>query len=114
MSFCIHDTLRADAELYPMIHKHLNIMRFPVESNEAKMTSVSSLSLLHPAWTAEWKVQPLYNKLRELSAGWGCHWRLVYLVHTGQQGSTAMARAIRVPHAKFRALYPDFPEWLER
>eukprot|EP00878_Enallax_costatus_P010567 GHUV01011035.1.p1 GENE.GHUV01011035.1~~GHUV01011035.1.p1 ORF type:complete len:696 (+),score=242.90 GHUV01011035.1:240-2327(+) len=103
-----------DAELYPMVYKHLSIMRFPIESNEAKLACVGGLARLHPAWAEACKTEPPGNKLRMLQAGWSCHWRIVYLVHTGQQGSCSVMKAIRMPHAKFREQYPDYTQWLDR
>jgi len=49
-----------------------------------------------------------------LQVGWGCHWRLVYLLYTGQQQSISMFTALQQAQAMFQARYPDFSDWLAR
>ena len=49
-----------------------------------------------------------------LQVGWGCHWRLVYLLYTGQQQSISMFTALQQAQAMFQSRYPDFSDWLAR
>ncbi|KAF8069383.1 hypothetical protein HT031_001498 [Scenedesmus sp. PABB004] len=104
----------AEAELYPLVHRHLTMLRFPVAAVEGKLACVAALSRLHAPWAAEWAAANVPTRVRAIQAGWSCHWRLVFLLQSGQQGSCLLGTALRLNHARFAQLYPGFKPWLNR
>lgn len=53
-------------------------------------------------------------QVRTVQAGWSCHWRLVYLLHTGQSHTCSMLYGLRLSHKRFCTAYPDYLQWLHR
>jgi hypothetical protein len=53
-------------------------------------------------------------QVRTVQAGWSCHWRLVYLLQTGQSHTCSMLNALRISHKRFLTAYPDYRQWLHR
>jgi hypothetical protein len=59
----------AEDELFPIVHKHLYVVRFTAESIQAKLACAASLAELHPAWQQEWQQQRRHQVLRVLQVG---------------------------------------------
>ena len=95
------------------MHKNLTVLRSPPEVVDAKLATVSALVALHPPWAQMWAARTPSHALRTISAGWGCIWRLAYLLATGQAGSSTLFTALRASHAPFNREYPDYPQWLD-
>jgi len=85
-----------------------------VELMEGKMALVNSLSLLHPAWAADLQDLLPQTKLQLLQAGKSRFWRMVYLVHSGQQGCGSVKRQLTASRATFDNSFPRFREFLDR
>lgn len=72
-------------------------------------SSVSMLSVMLPAVLCT-----LHLQVRTIQAGWSCHWRLVYLLQSGQAHSVSLLTALRISHQKFLTAFPDYLLWLHR
>lgn len=89
-------------------------MRYTAATMHAKMATYEALSHMHPAWADLWRQRRPDQIIRYVGAGWACVYRLVYLVHTAQQGSMSMYRAAQMAEARFCATFPDYRAWLDR
>lgn len=103
-----------EAELLPLLHSKLTVLRLPVELMEGKMALVNSLAQLHPAWTTDLQDLMPQSKLQLLQAGESRFWRLVYLAHTSQQGCGSVKSHLTASRATFYKLFPRFRCWLDR
>lgn len=103
-----------EAELLPLLHNKLSVLRLSTDLLESKLTVATSLALLSPTWTQDLQAMAPHQKLRMLQAGPGCFWRLVYLVFTGQHTCFSFSRCINSSQATFLQLLPDFADWLHR
>lgn len=54
----------ADEQLYPLIHGYMTLLRFPVNSVEAKVACAASLACLSERWTGDWKSFTVLSKVR--------------------------------------------------
>lgn len=104
----------ADDELYPLLHKHVAVLRYPTDHAAAKLGAFRALTALHPAWAAACEGQPKHQLVRVVMGSWGCLYRLVFLLATGQAGTAAALAALRVQSTVFSRTYPDYAEWLDR
>jgi hypothetical protein len=102
-----------DDELYPLLHKHTPILRYPTAHAAAKLAVTGALASLNPAWAAAWERGGPFHAVRVIMASWGCVYRLAFLVATGQAGSTTLFAALRATHAAFTRDYPDYAAWLD-
>ncbi|WIA10420.1 hypothetical protein OEZ85_010612 [Tetradesmus obliquus] len=103
-----------EEELYPLVHGYMTLLRFDTDSVEAKMACAGSLARLSERWSNDWSSLSVLSKVRTIQAGWSCHWRLVYLLQSGQAHSVSLLTALRISHQKFLTAFPDYLLWLHR
>lgn len=78
------------------------------------MSAVESLASLHPPWAAAWAGRTPGYVFDVIAAGWGCIFRLSFLLATAQAGSASLFQALKMTHATFARQYPGYQDWLDR
>jgi hypothetical protein len=100
--------------LLPVLHRQLSVLWLTPQEVDIKAAYVTSLALLHPAWSSALQSMQPTSKLHLLRLGPARFWRLAYLLHTGQQDSGTYFWCLNVSAPIFASLYPDFGLWLDR
>lgn len=104
----------AESELLPLLHHSLSVLRLTTELMDSKVACASSLALLHPAWGADCQTMGPQQKLRLLLLSPARFWRLVHLVHTGQQDCGTFQHNLHMSAAEFPKIHPGYKDWLDR
>ena len=107
-------TRSPDEELYPLLHKHVALLRYPTDHAAAKLAAFHALTSLHPAWAEARDQQSKQQTVRVIMGSWGCLYRLAYMIATAQAAAVRPLTALRAPHALFARMFPDYPDWLDR
>jgi hypothetical protein len=81
---------------------------------DSKAACCSSLALLNPAWGADLQAMGPQQKLRLLLLSPARFWRMVYLVHTGQQDCGTFQHNLHMSAADFDKMQPGYKGWLDR
>lgn len=105
--------LLTDDQLYPVVHDHLSLLRYPSSLMVAKVAMVEAVMSLHPPWAEAWHRRSPLNLVRIIMAGWGSLYRLAFLLATGQADTMTPIWALQATHAMFGRHYPDYAGWLD-